>query len=207
MTTTSPSKWHTVYRGSEDKCFFCGKDGKSGLARSEYDWRTTDSLSRESGLSKRRTEEVIDYYSKKGIVIQHTKDPEKWGYWERVGTLKADPDPVKKDHDDRSQKQQNLNNGGAKKPPAAGTYPAPGGVGGGPIKTTPGTGAGKQAPTPTKTAPPAPKTGGVGKISTPPPVAQKPVPATTLPAKVPAAPAKKPAAVPVKTCGTKCPCP
>ena len=181
----NPQKWHTIYRGSEDKCFFCGKDGKSGLARSEYDWRTTDSLARESGLTKRRTEEIIDYYCKRGVVIQHTKDPEKWGYWERVGAPKGDPDPVKKDHDDRSQKQQNSNGGTPSKKPAPSI---PNGKG---------------------TAPSPSLSGGGGKINTPKPATTLPakVPSgtgkSTLPPVVKPGVAKAP--MPKRSCGTKCP--
>jgi hypothetical protein len=135
-TTTEPAKWHKIYRDNEDKCFFVGKDGKSGLARSEYDWRTTDSLSRESGLTKRECEEILDFYAKKGVVIQHSGG-EKWGYWERVGVPKSETDPIAKDHQDRTDRQVAVN-GGAKKPtlpggtsviaapaPAPGTAPAP----------------------------------------------------------------------------------
>jgi hypothetical protein len=78
-------KWWQVYSNDDEKNFFSGKDGKSGLARSQdYDWRTTDALAREAGLTKAKTEQIIDKYHKAGLVIQHQKDPEKWGYWERV---------------------------------------------------------------------------------------------------------------------------
>ena len=78
-------KWWQVYGNDDEKRFFVGKDGKSGLIRNgEFDWRSTDSLARESGLTKARIEQIIDKYHKAGIVIQHQKDPEKWGYWEKV---------------------------------------------------------------------------------------------------------------------------
>jgi len=93
-------KWHEVYSGSDERNFFIGKDGKSGLVRAtEFDWRSTDALARESGLTKGRTEQIIDKYHKAGIVIQHSKDPEKWGYWEKVApqlanqTTKSADDP------------------------------------------------------------------------------------------------------------------
>lgn len=78
-------KWWQIYSNDDEKRFFVGKDGKSGLVRNqEYEWRSTEALARESGLSKARTEQLIDKYHKAGLVIQHSKDPEKWGYWEKV---------------------------------------------------------------------------------------------------------------------------
>ena len=126
---TTPAKWHAVYRNDDDKNFFVGKDGKSGLARSEYDWRTTEKLAIEAGLTRKRTEEIIEYYCKRNMVIQH-KDGEKWGYWERVGATKATPDPLAKDQQDRVDRQINRNTGitgGLKKPtlPGGSTAVAP----------------------------------------------------------------------------------
>jgi hypothetical protein len=112
----SPKKWHEVYRGDDEKCVFVGKDGASGLIRAKdkdgkrYEWRSTDALSRESGLSKKRVEEILDHWCKKGVVRQNAKDPEKWGYWEIVGQAKSDPDIVGRDHQDRMEKQF-INNG------------------------------------------------------------------------------------------------
>lgn len=111
MSKDKPAKWWAVHRNDEEKCVFVGKDGESGLIRAKdkhgkhYDWRSTDALARESGLSKKRTEEILDHWCKKGVVRQHAKDPEKWGYWENVGQEKQDPDPVAKDHEDRVDKQ------------------------------------------------------------------------------------------------------
>lgn len=82
------SKWWQVYANDEEKRFFVGKNGISGLVRHpEFEWRSTDRLSSESGLTRARTEEIIDKYHKVGIVVAHKTDPEKWGYWENV-----DPD-------------------------------------------------------------------------------------------------------------------
>lgn len=105
-------KWWQVYGGDEEKRFFVGKDGKSGLVRNtEFEWRSTDALARESGLTKTRTEQIIDKYHKAGIVIQHQKDPEKWGYWEKVAPQLANP--VKKsiaedDKDKRADKAKKI---------------------------------------------------------------------------------------------------
>lgn len=108
---TTPKKWHESYRNDAEKCVFVGKDGCSGLIRAKdkttgkpYEWRTTDSLARESGLSKKRVEEILEYWTNKKVVRQHSKDPEKWGYWEIVGEEKSDPDVVAKDHENRIDK-------------------------------------------------------------------------------------------------------
>jgi hypothetical protein len=106
-----PEKWHKVYRSDEEKCVFVGKDGNSGLIRAtdkttgkRFEWRSTDALARESGLSKKRVEEILEYYCNKKVVRQHSKDPEKWGYWEVVGEEKNDPDVVAEDHAKRMDK-------------------------------------------------------------------------------------------------------
>ena len=145
QTATTPKKWHEVYRNDEEKCLFVGKDGASGLIRAKdkegkrYEWRSTDALAKEAGLSKRRTEEILEHYCNRGVVRQHAKDPEKWGYWQVVGTEKSDPDLVKKDHDDRMVKQQVANGKPASAAPAA-AAPAgtgTGASGGSPVKTAP----------------------------------------------------------------------
>ncbi len=145
QTIEKPAKWWAAYRNDEEKCVFVGKDGQSGLIRARdkdgkhYDWRSTDALARESGLSKKRVEEILDHWCKKGVVRQHSKDPEKWGYWENVGAEKPDPDPVLKDHEDRVDKQLTNNgkapikkpalpggNGKVTTPPPAKILPVPG---------------------------------------------------------------------------------
>lgn len=78
-------KWWEVYSGSEEKKVFVGADGRSGLIRkTDFEWRSTGKLVEESGLSRARVEQILDKYFKAGIVVQHPKDAEKWGYWERV---------------------------------------------------------------------------------------------------------------------------
>jgi predicted transcriptional regulator len=101
-------KWWEVYANDEEKKFFVGKDGHSGLVRNpDFHWRSTEALSREAGLTKARIEQIIDKYHKAGIVVQHEKDPEKWGYWENVAS-KAATNPkgsvVDEDQKDRIDK-------------------------------------------------------------------------------------------------------
>ncbi len=151
-----PEKWHKVYRTDEEKCVFVGKDGNSGLIRAtdkttgkRFEWRSTDALARESGLSKKRVEEILEYYCNKKVVRQHSKDPEKWGYWEVVGEEKNDPDVVAEDHAKRMDKATGGTGKGIAK-----TNPSVTGVPGGPgsVKPTP---AKPPAKPPVKSPPPA----------------------------------------------------
>jgi len=169
IAVIAPDKWHKIYRTDEEKCVFVGKDGQSGLIRAvdkttgkRFEWRSTDALARESGLSKKRVEEILEYYCNKKIVRQHSKDPEKWGYWEVVGPEKEDPDVVAKDHESRIEKATGGSGKGKTNPSQVGT---PGG--------TPGNNGGNIPKPPSKPQP-----------TNPPPRPSKP-PIKTLPAKQP----------------------
>ena len=165
-------KWWQVYSNDEEKRLFTGKDGNSGLARSaDYEWRSTDALAKESGLPKRRTEEILDKYHKVGVVLQSSKDPEKWGYWERVKPDANVPTKgvVQTDQDKRVDKAD------PKKKSSSGAS-LPGGQS---STNTGGTGTGG-----TKKAPPTPKQ---PVTATPTPTKTTPAPAKTLPAKQPVA--------------------
>lgn len=77
-------KWTEVYphgtkEGDEELAFFIS------LARNQkYVWRSTSGIANEAGLTKERVEEIIDKYLKVGMVFQHPKNDDNWGYWERV---------------------------------------------------------------------------------------------------------------------------
>lgn len=76
-------KWYEVSQGDENH-FFIGKNGTSGLVRSQYDYRSAKALAKESGLSDKRVEEIISKYLKLGIVIQSPNKEDNYGYWLRV---------------------------------------------------------------------------------------------------------------------------
>ena len=170
----NPQKWYNAYRNDEEKCVFVGKDGCSGLIRAtdkatgkKFEWRSTDMLAKESGLSKKRVEEILEHYCNKRVVRQHAKDPEKWGYWELVGNEKDDPDVVAKDHEARMEKQQQF---------GAGKKPTPTVVTGGvkmlPYPSLPGTakppvGKGTAPKPPVKAPAPKPRTCGTPVPATP----------------------------------------
>ncbi len=75
-------KWTDVYpqgtkEGNEEQRFFIA------LARHpKYSWRSTSSISQETGLSKDRVEQIVDKYWRLGIVLQHPNRDDHWGYWE-----------------------------------------------------------------------------------------------------------------------------
>ena len=76
-------KWHEVYpvgtkEGDEEAEFF------KVLARGKYDWRTVNAIVKETKLSEKRVEEIINKYERMGLVVNSTKDPEKYGYYLRV---------------------------------------------------------------------------------------------------------------------------
>ncbi len=80
----SLKKWHEVYSNSDEQKFFIGKDGKSGLVRSQYDFRSVAALAKEAGLTKDRTEQIIDKFVKMGVVIVSPNKEDHYGYWQRV---------------------------------------------------------------------------------------------------------------------------
>ena len=97
----NPSKWPYVYpqgtkEGNEEQKFFIA------LARHpKYDWRSVSAIAAESSLTKKRVEEILNKYYKKGMVFQNPKQDEQWGYWERV------PHMLKKSHSSICEKEQN----------------------------------------------------------------------------------------------------
>lgn len=85
-----PKKWIEIYpsgtvEGDEESKFF------RALARNpKYEWRSVATISKESNLSKKRVEEIIQKYYKLGIIFQNPKNEDNWGYWERVPHMLPD---------------------------------------------------------------------------------------------------------------------
>lgn len=79
---TEPQKWYKAYPqgtkvGDEEQRFF------KALARHpKFDWRSVASIATETGLTKKRVEEIIGKYYKLGMVLQNPKNEDQWGYWE-----------------------------------------------------------------------------------------------------------------------------
>lgn len=84
MNKIKPKKWTDVYpagtkEGDEEIRFF-----KSLARHPKYDWRSVAAVAKESGLEKKRVEEIILKYFKLNMVYQNPKNEDHWGYWERV---------------------------------------------------------------------------------------------------------------------------
>ena len=80
---TKPKKWTDVYPqgtkvGDEEQQLFIA------LVRHPiYSYRSISALVKESGLSEKRVEEILDKYFKKGMVFPNPESTSQWGYWER----------------------------------------------------------------------------------------------------------------------------
>ncbi len=77
-------KWYDVYQGNDERAFFVGKDGKSGLVRSIYNYRSVAAVAKESGLSKARVEQIVSKYLKMGLVVASSDKEDHYAYWGRV---------------------------------------------------------------------------------------------------------------------------
>lgn len=93
-------KWSEVYpqgtkEGDEEQKFFIA------LARNpKFEWRSTGMISKESGLTRERCEQIIQKYVKMGLIIPSTSKEDHWAYWERV------PNLIKDDSKSLTQKDQ-----------------------------------------------------------------------------------------------------
>jgi len=98
-----PPKWSRVYpvgtkEGDEECRFF------KVLARNaKYEWRSVGALAKESGLNKKRIEEILTKYYKKGMIFQNPANEDQWGYWERVPNMVPEKNTsiAKKDQESR----------------------------------------------------------------------------------------------------------
>ena len=101
----NPPKWVNVYpqgtkQGDEEQKFFIA------IARHpKYDWRSVSAISKETGMTKERIEEIIEKYYKKNMIFQNPKNEDQWGYRERnKGMLKTKKTISNTDKSDRIDK-------------------------------------------------------------------------------------------------------
>lgn len=106
-----PKKWWEIYpqgtkEGDEEQKFFISLERNS-----KFEWRSTGMIAKETGLTRKRVEEIIAKYLKLGIVIASPTKDEHWAYWERVPNMVKDDSKsiTNKDQDKRIDKQLDLN--------------------------------------------------------------------------------------------------
>ena len=101
-------KWTDVYpqgtdEGDQEQAFFIA------LARnSKWQWRSTAALAKESVLTQKRVEEIINKYVKRNMVFKNPNNDDQWAYWERVPEMLRsiidDVSLVQRDHNMRIRK-------------------------------------------------------------------------------------------------------
>lgn len=89
--------WWEAYANQDERNFFIGEDGSSGLVRGvnkdgkHLTWRTITALVRESGLSQDKVEKIISKYYALGTVVKDEKKKDEntvhWGYFENVNLV------------------------------------------------------------------------------------------------------------------------
>jgi len=102
-------EWHEIYpqgtkEGDEEQKFFIA------LARHpKWIWRSTSALAKEADLTKKRVEEIISKYFKKGMIFNNPQNEDQWGYWKRIPEMlpKDGSSITKEDQDDRIQQAMN----------------------------------------------------------------------------------------------------
>lgn len=111
-----PAKWWEVCDNTERKVFI-GSNGKGGLTRNpNYNWRSLDKLVKDSGLSAKEVERIVQKYEKTGVIIKKPESADLYGYWEIVSPdLKNETGSQKSlseiDKNDRIKRQGAANRG------------------------------------------------------------------------------------------------
>jgi hypothetical protein len=104
---TAPKRaWWKSFINDDEKRIFVGKDGTNGLVRSKFVWRSMEALASEAGLSKAKTEQILDKYVKRQeIYIKAGKDGQLYAYWERGDTeIQKKPTSDEQIKDDQSSR-------------------------------------------------------------------------------------------------------
>lgn len=106
MSQNVLKEWFQAYSCDEELRFFIGKDKKSGLVRSSYDYRSVSALAKEGGLTLEQTEKIVAKFLKMGIVVASTNKDDHYAYWKRVAPdlgKKTKKSVADKDKDKRTQ--------------------------------------------------------------------------------------------------------
>ncbi len=92
QNATPPQKWYNVYANQKELKFF------RELSRGNHEWRTTRGLVKKTKLSKVEIEHIVAKYLPSGIVQQHSKEPDKFRYWERAAKKKKKKGSIAEDN-------------------------------------------------------------------------------------------------------------
>lgn len=84
--------WYKVYSGDDECRFF-----KVLCRHPKFPWRTVKSIAKNAKLTIERTEEIAEKYVISGQVLQSSKDPSKFAYFQRVDT-KPKKDSISKEN-------------------------------------------------------------------------------------------------------------
>lgn len=97
-----PQQWINVYpqgtkEGDEEQALFIA------LVRNQIPWRSVAALAKESNLTEKRVEQILEKYDKLGMVFQNPTTEDQWGYWTRLPDMLPDikESLVLKDHKNR----------------------------------------------------------------------------------------------------------
>jgi hypothetical protein len=93
MNNKKMPNWYEIYpqgtpEGEEEKKFFL-----SLIRNKKYkNWRSVSAISKESGLTEEKIEQIIFKYHKIGLIIQSPANSEFWGYYyNNLEDVKEDP--------------------------------------------------------------------------------------------------------------------
>ena len=90
--STQPKKWWEVAQ-TEPEIKFFRMLARETMAK-RFDFRTMDAIIRETGLKPAVVENIIQKYLPTGIVEQHSKEPNKFRYWEAAKKRKKNKGSV-----------------------------------------------------------------------------------------------------------------
>ena len=100
VLAATPKKWWQVYNGDRECRLF------KVLSRDQnHEWRSTAGLAKSSKLSEKDVEAICAKYVPLGIIQQHSKDPDKWRYWERAEVKTVKKSVSQEDKDKRVEEQ------------------------------------------------------------------------------------------------------
>ena len=94
---TKPKRWHVVYQGDKECRLFKALARKKDKQGKSLEYRTTSGLAKDAHLTQKEVESILAKYIPLGIVHQHSKEPNKFRYWENATKKKKKPGTISGD--------------------------------------------------------------------------------------------------------------